>query len=158
VGLRGPKARPLKERWEESIDKKSNGCWEWNKSRTKKGYGKFVIGHAKWENAHHIAYEIFKGAVPKGMVVRHTCDNPPCCNPAHLIIGTIKDNSNDMVTRGRSRAGIKHHNAKLNDKQVKEIKEKYATGKYTQVKLGSDYGVTNKQISKIVRGQRWQRS
>ena len=155
MGLRGPKPESLKDRHLASIDKLSNGCWEWNKSRTKFGYGKFVVGHARWENAHHITYEIYKGTVPSGMLVRHTCDNPPCCNPAHLILGTIADNSKDMVERGRSNTGTKHHAATLTDAQVLEIRAKWETGNYTQVALGKEYSISNKQVSKIVKRQRW---
>lgn len=155
MGLRGPKPRPFRDRLEESVTKSLNGCWEWNRSRTKFGYGKFATAHAKWTNAHHIAYEIYKGQVPPGELVRHTCDNPPCCNPEHLILGTIADNSRDMVERGRSNTGTKHHNATLTDEMVKEIRDKWATGNYTQVVLGAEYSISNKQISKIVNRQRW---
>lgn len=76
-------------------------CWEWQASRNHSGYGSFGLGYTM-RGAHRIAYAIANGGeLPEGQLVRHKCDNPPCCNPAHLEIGTAKDNTNDMMERGR---------------------------------------------------------
>lgn len=79
-----------------------SGCWEWAGFRHKQGYGRLrVLG--KLTLAHVLAYKIWRGDVPDGMKVRHTCDNPPCINPEHLLLGTQADNVQDMVSRGRAR-------------------------------------------------------
>lgn len=73
-------------------------CWEWPGWRNEKGYGR--CDHAF---VHRAAYALARGEAPAGLVVRHTCDNPPCFNPKHLICGTAQDNSQDRETRGRSK-------------------------------------------------------
>lgn len=80
-------------------------CWEWQGRTDPKGYGKlFFIRPGRSMLAHRYVYQEIHGPIPKGQQVRHTCDNPPCCNPAHLVLGTPADNQNDMRERGRSRA------------------------------------------------------
>lgn len=77
-----------------------SGCWEWD-GATVKGYG-----HSHYERKHYYAHvamwEEFNGPVPDGLLVRHRCDNPLCCNPDHLLIGTALDNTRDMIERGRA--------------------------------------------------------
>lgn len=82
-----------------------NDCWEWNAHRDKNGYGAIRIGGAGTprKRAHRFAYESKYGAIADGLIVRHKCDNPPCCNPDHLEVGTTKDNAWDKVKRGRHR-------------------------------------------------------
>ncbi len=86
-----------------------SGCHEWQAFRDADGYGKFGIGGrlGGMKRAHVVAWSFANGRWPiPGEVVRHTCDNPPCCNPEHLLIGTKRDNEQDKVRRGR------HHNQK----------------------------------------------
>ena len=80
----------------------SSGCHMWNGRLTASGYG--VLGDAHKTRAHRLAWEIANGtSVPEGLVIRHSCDNPPCCNPDHLDVGTDADNARDAIQRGRRR-------------------------------------------------------
>ena len=97
----------------------SDCCWEWLACKTH-GYGRFGY-QGKMCQAHRVAYQLAKGIIPEGMVVRHTCDNPACCNPNHLVLGTQQDNINDMDQRERRAKGITHGQSKLTDDQVRQV-------------------------------------
>lgn len=79
-------------------------CWEWDAGRDQDGYGMFWLD-GRTHHASRIAYELTWGPIPDGRLVRHTCDNPPCVNPAHLILGTNLDNMRDAKERGRLATG-----------------------------------------------------
>lgn len=79
---------------------KGDGCWEWNAARNRGGYGQLQIGRRPYV-AHRVSWTIANGPIPDGLIVRHTCDNPPCVRPDHLETGTLKDNAQDTVLRGR---------------------------------------------------------
>lgn len=80
-----------------------DSCWEYQAARSPRGYGTIgVMG--KTRRAHRVAWELANGPIPEGLLVCHHCDNPPCCNPAHLFLGTDKDNVADMRAKGRGRA------------------------------------------------------
>lgn len=81
---------------------KENDCWEWTGGTQSRGYG--ITGIPKTRKkivTHRASYEAFIGEIPKGLYVCHKCDNPPCCNPNHLFVGTQKENLQDMVRKGR---------------------------------------------------------
>lgn len=103
------------------------GCWEWTGTRWKNGgYGR--IGANK--KAHRLAYEEAHGPIPEGMFVCHSCDNPPCCNPEHLHLGTPADNMREKKERGRAGKlfGEAHGFCKVTDAEVALIRERYAKG------------------------------
>ena len=82
-------------------------CWEWKRGRTSRGYGEVYLGSRK-QYTHRVAWETTNGTIPDGLEVRHViCDNPPCCNPAHLAPGTHTDNMQDAARRGRN--GVHTH-------------------------------------------------
>ncbi len=113
-------------------------CWEWTGARDNRGYGRFHVGAAGSSSrlAHRISYGLKTGQSPEA--VCHHCDNPPCCNPAHLFGGTRTLNHQDMVSKGRHRVpriaarGELHHMAKLSNEDAKEIRRLYALGGITQ--------------------------
>ena len=136
-----------------------NGCWEWT-STTKNGYGVFESSgismpalKSKKRGAHQVSYEAYHGVIPSGLVVRHTCDNPLCVNPDHLILGTQADNVADREARGRRKDinGEKIGTAKLTAKDILEIR---ASSESLTV-LAKRYGVHKSNISAIRSGKSW---
>lgn len=102
----GAKHAPLAERLARRLDKSGgpDACWPWMGSRNTGGSGKNhgSIQAGRMVKAHRIAWILAGGPVPDGMCVLHRCDNPPCCNPAHLFLGTVADNNRDRDAKGRS--------------------------------------------------------
>lgn len=94
--------RSLLERFWEKVDVGGpDECWEWQGNFYHTGYGYLNQGY-KHRRAHRLAYEFAHGPIPHGLFVLHSCDNPACCNPAHLRVGTQKDNMSDCAARGRT--------------------------------------------------------
>lgn len=125
----------------------ATGCIEWQGARDKNGYGTLRSG-GRDHKAHRLAYENANGAIPDGRLVCHSCDNPACCNPAHLFLGTSADNTRDMVTKGRSLRGSRSHNAKLTESDIPKIRALLASG-ISQQAIGSAFGVVQTVISRI---------
>lgn len=116
------------------------------------GYPQYSI-KGKNKNMHRYIYEIHNGPIPKGVIIRHTCDNPKCINHQHLIPGTLADNARDREERNRGAKG--EHNGgggKLTKQNVLDI---LADTNSTLQQLADRYGVTNAIISKIQLGQLW---
>ena len=76
-------------------------CWPWSGGRHEQGYGIFAFTSRVSRRAHRFMYTVTKGPIPTGLLVCHTCDNPPCVNPRHLWLGTTMDNHLDSVRKGR---------------------------------------------------------
>lgn len=137
-------------------------CWEWQGSRDETGYGRIVVtirpGVHKNTRVHRIAYYLANGKDPGPLIVRHKCDNPPCCNPAHLEIGTHKDNTRDREERGRSRRAIgeRHPSARLTEAQVLEMREKYSDDPGgNAARAGREYGLSRQNARKVLDGTNW---
>jgi len=132
-----------------------DGCWLWQGLRNKLGYGRFY-GDGRYHQAHRFAYEQFVGPIPDGLLLRHTCDNPPCCNPAHLIPGTDRENTRDKMERGRfvSLRGTAHSNAKLTEENVRQIRE-LIHERFTDTQIAAHFGVTDSAIWAIRTGKTW---
>jgi len=147
--------------WSKAEIKNPDECWSWCGAISKNGYGCYAIGRTR-ASAHRVAYEIgHKKRIPAGLVVRHKCDNKKCVNPSHLEIGTSKENSQDMVSRGRAnngcRIGENNGNAKLSCDQIEMVKHFIAAGR-TNKWIASRVGVTHSMISRIRLGKNWTRS
>ena len=134
-------------------------CWRWAGTALLPGYGTFKItdqnGVRMDARAHRISWAITKGPIPDGMCVLHSCDNPACCNPAHLWLGTNAENSADMVKKGRHPTGADHALTKLTDGDVIAIRQRYQAGGITQRSLAAQYGVNRGTIWRIIRRRRW---
>ena len=124
-------------------------CWLWTASRAPKGYGHIWID-GRVQRANRVAYELTHGPIPDGQMVRHKCDNPACCNPAHLELGTNKDNMRDRAERGRTSRGEHRPASKLTTEQVAEIRARFAAGGATIQALANDYSIHRSQISRII--------
>lgn len=115
--------------WSRVEVRKGHQCWPWRYGQDHAGYGEVRIGTTA-EASHRIAYRIATDAIPAGMVIRHNCDNPLCCNPAHLLIGTHADNVADRVSRDRSAKGEGNGRAKLTQEQAQLILDSPLTSEY----------------------------
>lgn len=124
----------------------------------KSGYG--LIWHqGKNQLAHRVSYVLHKGEIPVGFIVLHSCDNRLCINPNHLSIGTSKDNSDDMIAKGRSKhpSGSDHHYAKLTKEKANEIRRRYKP--YSRIDgslaLSREFQVTQASVFSVISGKTW---
>jgi len=129
----------------------TTGCWEWSGRRNDKGYGVVAVVHDT-EMMHRASYKVFVGPIPDGLFVLHRCDNPPCCNPEHLFLGTKRDNMLDAIAKGRlfMHDGA-HHNARLSVKDVAFIRGSDLSDR----QLAMQFGVTRTAIKSIREKRSW---
>ena len=123
----------------------------------KGGYGRINVslnGRVRSFAAHRVAYEIHKGELPEGLIVRHTCHNPRCINPNHLKCGTHKQNAEDRVKAGRSASqkGSRNGNAKTTEEDRKNIRRRRLSGE-TLKSIAKDYGVHFSTVSAIMKSR-----
>lgn len=135
-------------------------CWLWRGSRKGNGYGRFKVVSYQMAHANRVAWVIANGRDPGELLVRHSCDNPPCCNPAHLLLGTHADNMQDKVDRGRCvgrpQTGESNANAHLTIDQVGEIVQAFRRHE-PNTHIARRYPVGHALISRIRTGRSWQR-
>ncbi len=127
-------------------------CWVWEGYVDPKGYGRITISHVS-ELVHRVAWFVAYGKWPKPNAL-HRCDNRACVRLAHLFEGSNKDNTEDMLSKGREACGEKHGHAKLRQEQVDSIR----TSTNTQSALAREYGVSRSLICQIKKGLRWRKS
>lgn len=129
-------------------------CWEWQSCKDSSGYGNLRV-EGKVIHAHRLAYIFKHGLIPLGLSVCHRCDNPPCCNPSHLFLGTQVDNNHDRDNKGRTSKGELSGKVKLKKQQVLEIVELFATGKYTRRELATKFNISRPTIYRITTKTTW---
>lgn len=147
--------------WDKIEKRGSDECWLWKaKSFANYGYGRLEV-NGKPVRAHRLVYEETYGPIPENLMVRHTCDNPLCCNPKHLILGTQTDNMRDMLERGRYGIrnlpkGTKHYRAKINVKIVRKIRQ-MATKGYGPTAIIRELGLplSKAAVSAIILRKSW---
>jgi hypothetical protein len=139
--------------WSRVDVRSTDECWEWQDFRDDHGYGRYVHKR-KIVIASRRAWEFSNGPIPDGLFICHKCDNPSCCNPNHLYLGTPANNVADRVARLGKTPGA-DINAKLTVEQVKEIRERFAKGDVTKSILARDYSVTPGAIGLIINRKNW---
>lgn len=160
-GKKGPQPTPPAERFWPKVDTHGGDvevCWEFLGTKDGYDYGAFWILEIKRKTqAHRIAYALHYGNFDRSLVVMHACDNPPCCNPHHLRLGTRADNNRDRDNKGRTNwlRGADSPTAKLTQADVDEIRRLFHAG-VTQVEIAKQFGIKQPQVSRIVRGASWQ--
>ena len=144
----------------------SGECWEWTGHLSDKGYGVWESHNPRRRMyAHRTAYGLLVGKIPDCLHVLHTCDNPACCRPEHLFLGTHADNMADMKVKGRARSGGGYKRqpgetngmAKLNETAVRFIRENYQPRhpEFGTRALGRQFGVSHTKVGHIVRLESW---
>lgn len=163
-GPRGPLVRLNPDFWGNVAVGAPDECWPWQRGRAG-GYGILHL-NGKTAYAHRRAYELTHGEIPADLYICHKCDNPPCCNPAHLWPGTAKENTQDSIAKGRhgarkrqleraARQRIRYEpRRKVNAVQAGEIRAAYAAGGITYRELAARYGITESYVCRIVKGER----
>ena len=143
----------IEERFGAKVDiRGADECWEWTaiRSPAASGYGIFVAksGAGGLVRAHRFSYALANGEIPKGALVCHKCDNPPCVNPNHLFLGTHSDNQRDSLAKDRT------HLAKLTVADVCRIRAMLAEG-WSNAGIANAFGVSPQTINNIRRGKSW---
>jgi hypothetical protein len=128
---------------------RNKGCWIYRTSNPQ-SYTKIKY-KGKQVGSHRRAYEIFYGVSVGRDFVLHKCDNPPCCNPHHLFLGTSRDNRDDCVKKGRQAKGENHGTCKLTESIVRKIRKE----KISQVDIAEKYGIGRSQVSRIITKKGW---
>ncbi len=158
-------------------------CWPYTRGKDSRGYGRIMVD-GKSVKAHRVAWELANGPIPSGMCICHHCDNPPCCNPAHLFVGTPADNVRDCKNKGRNAKGdangLHIHperaargdangartrpdrrargeangSAKLTVDAVRTIRQRSINGE-KKTQIAADFGISNAEVIFIVQRKRW---
>ncbi len=144
-------------------------CWEWKRHRKPFGYGQFRLPGGNPQTSSRVTWILTHGEITPGLCVLHRCDNPPCCNPAHLFLGTIADNNADMVAKGRARSGsgargpgfaawpyedvvrgVRH----LSDDDIRLARKLHEQGA-SHRSIARRLGVAHTTVSRLVNGTHW---
>lgn len=160
--MKVPKPSTAQRFWRFADKRGDDECWVWRGYIGPSGYGYFNSRELKCkiELAHRFSYRLNRGVIPDGLYVCHHCDRRACVNPRHLFIGTASDNLRDAIAKGRHCApppmhGTGHHQAKLVDAQVLEMRRLYHTRGFTTYQLADRFMVSQTTAWHIVSGKRW---
>lgn len=130
-------------------------CWNWTGYRNSYGYGKFCL-NKKIDFAHRVSFTLFKGEIPKGMCILHSCDNPRCVRPQHIRLGTHKENMEDKVAKNRQHKpnGELNGRSKLKNHDVSELLVLHAFG-FSGVELAKQFDISIAVVSTIINNRSW---
>jgi HNH endonuclease len=164
----------FREKFWERVNR-GEGCWEWQGRRQHNGYGRLWVVDTKSEQAaHRVAWQVTYGFIPDGIQVCHRCDNPPCCNPDHLFLGTKHDNMQDCAGKGRNVMqqkpelsslarprnpehqvrGERQGSSKLTADQVRAIRAMRASGRPSS-EIAARFGISAGHVRKVSAGRAW---
>lgn len=131
----------------------ANSCWIWQNAKGPNGYGQ-AHRFGKTMHAHRLMFELVNGPIPTGMYVCHRCDQPACCNPSHLFLGTPRQNHEDMRNKGRAqdRRGEKCPTSKLSNNDVFEMRRRMQSGESRRA-VADAFGVGISTVSQIALSQ-----
>lgn len=134
-----------------------DACWEWTGAHKSEGYGLIASG-GRQVRAHRVSWEIHFGPIPAGMFVCHRCDNPPCVNPAHLFLGSPRDNVLDMHAKGRARPappfGEAASNVRATEASVLRMRALRAGG-MTYPAIAAEVGYSVALVSQVCKRRTW---
>lgn len=153
--------KSIAERMERLVDAGAgpDACWPFRGSKSRKGYGVLQLSGGRTRPAHRVAFALAFGDIPDGLHVCHHCDNPACCNPTHLFLGTNADNVADKLRKGRGARGaaiaLRQTTTRLTPSKVRLLRRQYAAGGVTFRDLADEHNVPWRTIYKAVRGQTW---
>jgi len=143
-----------KQLFEDSVIK-SEGCWGWKNYSNISGSGRIGV-RGNFLSAYRASWLIYRGEIPKGLLVLHKCHNRVCSNPDHLYLGTHKDNTQDMLRAGRgNRSRKKAKSAKLDREKALEIKKLLKDRSLSQYEIAKRFTVSRSTILDILRGKSW---
>lgn len=149
--------------WTDPQTGETSHCWEWTGARTGANYGAFSLTHSQSIGTHRLSWIIAHGELDSDVIICHKCDNPPCCNPSHLLAGTNSENMLDASQKGRMGAwthpdkilrGEQRSSAKLKESDVLQIRKDFADG-VDAISLSEQHGVTRRNIYGIVNRKIW---
>lgn len=151
--------KSLPEHFWKRVDRKApDECWEWLRYKDQNGRG-VTVWNGRTQGVCRIAWQITYGAIPEGLWVCHKCDNRSCVNPAHLYLGTPRQNNKDTYARGRKQAArcFGEHNgqSKLTAPQVREIRKRYNLGGVTYKDLAREFGVHHTTLGLLIKRKTW---
>ncbi len=132
-----------------------NKCWEWQGAKTTAGYGVIRIDYEA-NYTHRLAWSLKnKGEIPKKGVICHRCDNPACCNPSHLFLGTQADTVRDAASKNRMPKGEKHFNTNITTDIVRQIRYLGEYTTMTKKKISERFGISRQAVTDILYKRTW---